>query len=111
MTAAGICGTGSAPAGLNGKPVNGRGGPDTRIPLAVISRWAEGNYVDHTHQSSVVRFIEDNWLDGQRIGGGSFDATAGSIMGMFDFDRRGHEDRKLFLDPETGLAVDKAPKV
>ena len=115
LTAAGICGTGSAPAGLSGKPVNGRCGPGTRIPFVVISPWARENYVDHTliDQASVVRFIEDNWLDGQRIGGGSFDATAGNIMGMFDFDRRGrgHDDRRVFLDPATGVVVDKAPKV
>ncbi|CAD6520581.1 Phospholipase C 3 [Paraburkholderia hiiakae] len=115
LTAAGICGTGSAPAGLSGKPVNGRCGPGTRTPFVVISPWARENYVDHTliDQASVVRFIEDNWLDGQRIGGGSFDATAGSVMGMFDFDRRGrgHEDRRVFLDPTTGVVVDKAPKI
>jgi phospholipase C len=60
----------------------------------------------------VVRFIEDNWLDGQRLGGGSFDATSGSIMGMFDFNRPGFghdEQRKLFVDPSTGEVVDKAP--
>ncbi|MFD1560386.1 phospholipase C [Paraburkholderia silviterrae] len=110
----GTCGTGSAPNGLNGKPVNGRCGPGTRIPFVVISPWAKENYVDHTliDQASVVRFIEDNWLDGKRIGGGSFDATAGSIMGMFDFNRRGEGryEHKLFLDPQTGLVLDKAPK-
>ncbi|SDE17434.1 phospholipase C [Paraburkholderia lycopersici] len=115
LTAPGICGTGSARDGLNGKPVNGRCGPGTRIPFVVISPWAKENYVDHTQidQASVVRFIEDNWLDGKRIGGGSFDASAGSITGMFDFDRRGkgHNDRKLFLDPATGVALDKAPKI
>ena len=115
LNAPGICGTGSAPDGLKGKPVNGRCGPGTRIPFVVISPWAKQNFVDHTRidQASVVRFIEDNWLDGQRIGGGSFDATAGSIMGMFDFNRPGkshEEQRKLFLDPTTGTVLDKAPK-
>ena len=109
----GTCGTGSAPNGIHGKPVNGRCGPGTRIPFVVISPWAKENYVDHTliDQASVVRFIEDNWLDGQRLGGGSFDATAGNIMGMFDFDRRGrgHDERRLFLDPATGVALDNAP--
>jgi phospholipase C len=38
-----------------------------------------------TDQSSVLRFVEDNWLAGQRIGQGSFDAIAGPINGMFDF--------------------------
>ncbi|MEM5339358.1 phospholipase C [Paraburkholderia azotifigens] len=110
----GICGTGSAFDGVKGKPVNGRCGPGTRIPFIVISPWAKENFVDHTliDQSSVVRFIEDNWLDGRRIGGGSFDAGAGSIMGMFDFNRRGesHYPRKLFLNPDTGLAVETPPR-
>ncbi|HEX7934989.1 MAG TPA: alkaline phosphatase family protein [Paraburkholderia sp.] len=115
LNGSGICGTGSAREGLKGKPVNGRCGPGTRIPFVVISPWAKENFVDHTmiDQSSVVRFIEDNWLDGQRIGGGSFDASAGSIMNMFDFNRRGEGryQRRLFLDPQTGLVVDKAPKI
>jgi hypothetical protein len=33
-----------------------------------------------------MRFIEDNWLGGQRIGKGSFDGIAGSIGQMFSFD-------------------------
>jgi phospholipase C len=110
----GICGTGSAQDGLDGKPVNGRCGPGTRIPFVVISPWAKENYVDHTliDQASVVRFIEDNWLDGQRIGGGSFDASSGSIMGMFDFNRQGfgEDQRKLFLNSSTGEVVAEAPK-
>jgi hypothetical protein len=37
-------------------------------------------------QSSVVRFIEDNWLNGERLQpGASFDTIAGSIENMFDF--------------------------
>jgi phospholipase C len=68
----------------------------------VISPWSRVNYVDHTltDQSSVIRFIEDNWQLG-RIGDGSFDELAGPITGMFDFHKR--HDRKLFLDRETGL--------
>ncbi|SEJ44847.1 phospholipase C [Paraburkholderia diazotrophica] len=115
LNGAGICGTGSADNGVKGKPVNGRCGPGTRIPFVVISPWAKENFVDHTliDQSSVARFIEDNWLDGQRIGGGSFDAKAGSIMGMFDFNRRGdgRYQRKLFLDPTTGVQVERPPKI
>lgn len=107
----GICGTGSAPAGLNGQPVNGRCGPGTRIPFVVISPYAKQNYVDHTliSQASVVRFIEDNWLGGQRIGGGSFDATAGSIMNMFDFSSAARTT-PLFLDPTLGTQVSTAPQ-
>lgn len=103
----GRCGRGTAPAGVNGAPVNGRCGPGTRIPFLVISPWARQNFVDHTPivASSVIRFIEDNWLDGQRLGGGSFDATAGSIMGMFDFRGEPRSD-KLFLSPRTGTMVE-----
>lgn len=99
----GVCGSGTAPTGLKGLPVNGRCGPGTRIPFLVISPYAKRNYVSHTQisQASIVRFIEDNWLGGMRIGGGSFDATTGSIMNMFDF-RRGPDLEPLFLDPEQG---------
>ena len=47
----------------------------------MISPWAKQNYVDHTitDQTSIIRFIEDNWLNGQRIGQGSFDAIAGPL--------------------------------
>ncbi|KEH15985.1 phosphoesterase family protein [Medicago truncatula] len=67
----GKCGASKASAGVNGSPVNGRCGPGVRIPFVVISPYAKQNYVDHTmlDQSSVVRFIEDNWFGGQRIGG------------------------------------------
>jgi phospholipase C len=52
----------------------------------VISAWAQANYVDNTFtiQTSIIRFIEDNWNLG-RIGGGSFDAIAGTIDNMFNF--------------------------
>jgi phospholipase C len=80
----------------------GRCGYGPRQPFLVISPYAKRNYVDHatTDQSSVVRFIEDNWLGGERIVG-SFDAVAGSINGMFDFERC-REDGILILDPTTG---------
>ena len=89
----GKCGTGTPLPASHGKPVNGRCGPGTRMPFLVISPWAKLNYVGHTQisQASVVRFIEDNWLHGQRLGGGSFDATAGSIMDLFDFTGSAHE--------------------
>ncbi|CAB3724088.1 Non-hemolytic phospholipase C [Paraburkholderia rhynchosiae] len=103
----GRCGRGTAPAGVTGAPVNGRCGPGTRIPFVVISPWARQNFVDHTLivASSVIRFIEDNWLDGRRLGGGSFDATAASIMGMFDFRGEPHSAR-LFLNPLTGIVIE-----
>jgi phospholipase C len=102
----GVCGKGTPLPGLAGRPVNGRCGPGTRLPFLVISPYAKVNYVSHTRisQASVVRFIEDNWLGGERLGDGSFDATAGSIRDMFDFSRR-HRDPRLFLSEKTGLPI------
>jgi phospholipase C len=54
----------------------------------------------------VVRFIEDNWLQGKRLGDGSNDAAAGSFMNMFDFHRPApFATPPLFLDPDTGTEV------
>ena len=84
-----------------------RCGYGPRLPLLVISPWAKKNFVDHsvTDQSSILRFIEDNWGLG-RIGNQSFDALAGSLNNMFDFSRaeNGDEDdpRHLFLNSATG---------
>ena len=101
----GECGNGS-PTLKNaaGSPIEGRCGYGPRLPLIVISPWAKENFVDNTltDQSSILRFIEDNWSTG-RIGGGSFDAVAGKINHMFDFDDRHHGSiRRLLLDPSTG---------
>jgi phospholipase C len=106
----GKCGTGAARPGAGGKPVNGRCGPGTRIPFFVISPWAKQNYVGHGRISlaSVVRFVEDNWLHGQRLGGGSFDATAGSINSLFDFTGSA-KTAALYLDPTTGAPVKTPP--
>jgi phospholipase C len=106
------CGTGTAPVGVNGAPVNGRCGPGTRIPFIVISPWAKVNFVDHTaiSQASIARFIEDNWLASHRLGGGSFDATAGSIMNMFNFNGAGNNPT-LFIDPNQGTPVASVPAI
>ena len=99
----GKCGTGTALPGGGGKPVNGRCGPGTRVSFLVISPWAKANFVSHQQISlaSVVRFIEDNWLKGARLGRGSFDAAAGPILDMFDFSGGGNT-AALLLDPGTG---------
>jgi phospholipase C len=112
VNGAGKCGTGTAPLGVNGAPVNGRCGPGTRIPFVVISPWAKVNYVDHTQisQASVVKFIEDNWLASHRLGGGSFDATSGSIMGMFNFSGAGNNPT-LFIDQNLGTPVASVPTI
>jgi phospholipase C len=90
--------------GLNGQPVQGRCGYGPRQPLLVVSPFAKANFVDHTltDQSSVLRFIEDNWLNSQRIGQGSYDAIAGSLNGMFNFNQA--PNPTLVLDPNLGTA-------
>ncbi len=97
--------SGKAPV-MNG--IQGRMGYGPRLPLMVISSFAKVNYVDHTvtDQTSILKFIEDNWNLG-RIGDGSFDAMAGSLEGMFDFDQGAAQP--LFLDAQTGQPVTQAP--
>jgi phospholipase C len=95
--------------GTFGQPVWGRCGYGTRMPLLVVSPFTKRNHVDHTltDQSSVLRFVEDNWLDGERIQpGGSFDTIAGTLEHMFDFDDHNEDNpRKLILDQATGAVV------
>ncbi len=88
--------------GTGGQPANGRCGYGPRIPMLVISPWSKQNYVDHTvtDQSSTIRFIEDNWLNGTRIGNGSFDGIANSIANMMQFTKANNSI--LILDPTTG---------
>jgi phospholipase C len=83
--------------------IQGRCGYGPRLPLLVISPYAKENFVDGTlsDQSSILRFIEDNWGLG-RIGGDSFDARAGTLQNMLDFR---HQAPRVFLDPGTGLVV------
>ena len=82
-----------------------RCGYGVRLPLLVISPYAKVNYVDHsvTDQTSILRFIEDNWQLG-RIGNQSFDSKAGSLLNMFNF-TTSHNANKLFLNPSTGLEI------
>ena len=109
----GVCGHGAPLAGIEG-----RCGYGPRLPLVVISPFAKSNFVDHTltDQSSIIRFVEDNWLNGERIGGGSFDALANSITQMFDFSSArdgdgggdgnyGNGNQVLLLDPSSGQPV------
>ncbi|MFL9949408.1 alkaline phosphatase family protein [Paraburkholderia agricolaris] len=98
------------PQGVNGGAVNGRCGPGTRTPFIVVSPWAKVNFVDDTPitQASVVKFIEDNWLGGQRLGNGSFDAAAGSIMNMFNFSGSGNNPT-VYLDQNLGTRLSAPP--
>ena len=92
--------------------MQGRCGYGTRLPLLVISPFARSNFVDHTltDQTSIIRFIEDNWLNGERVQpGGSFDTIAGTLENMFDFDRHDFVARKLFVDATTGVVTSDFP--
>jgi phospholipase C len=106
ITASNIPDTGSTPvydhlvgAGNCGTPVSGatlgRCGHGPRLPLIVISPWANTNFVDHTvtDQASIINFIEYNWSLGNidpspvsPVQNGSFDRLAGSLLNMFNFD-------------------------
>jgi phospholipase C len=105
LNGAGVCGNGStALPGVNPATLHaqGRCGYGVRTPLQVISPWAKPNFVDNTltDQSSIIHFIEDNWLSGQRIGQGSFDSIANSITGMFNFSQA--PNPALILSETTG---------
>jgi phospholipase C len=80
----------------------GRCGPGPRLPLLVISPFAQFNYVDHhpTEQASILRFIEDNWKTG-RIGDFSFDTRAGSLKHLFNF--RHERDITMLLKPNGAV--------
>jgi phospholipase C len=102
LSGAGACGSNAAPTGDGGTPEQARCGVGPRQPLLAISPFSKKNYVDGTltTQSSVVRFIEDNWLDETRIGNGANDASAGTLDNLFSFAHP--QGAKLFLDPSTG---------
>jgi phospholipase C len=78
-----------------------RCGYGARLPLLVISPYSRANFVDHTptDQTSVLRFIEDNWRTG-RIGDASYDSRANSMTNMFSFHHP--TNATLTLDPATG---------
>ncbi len=110
LTGPGACGTGDAALpGANPALAHaqGRCGYGPRLPFLVISPFSRPNFVDHTltAQVSAIRFVEDNWLGGQRIQG-SFDAITNSIDSMLDF-QRPQPNPPLLLDPTTGEPVSR----
>ena len=87
-----------------------RCGLGPRLPLIVISPWTRPNYVSNnlTDTASIIKFIEDNWLHGQRIGNGSYDASAGSLDapgGVLDFHLVIPNYLPVILNPTTGEVV------
>ena len=93
----------------NGKPVGGRCGYGPRLPLMVISPWANKNAIDSTvvDQSSILKFIEDTFLSSARIGGGSYDSIAGSMNNMFNFTNGAvtPNPNVVLLNPSTGIVT------
>ncbi len=92
-----------------------RCGYGPRLPLLVVSPWAKADFIDHTttDQSSILRFIEDNWelgfIDGPSeppAGQSSYDRIAGSLVNLFDFDDH-PQLRPLLLDRITGEVLDR----
>jgi phospholipase C len=106
LNGAGKCG--NVPAGSTAYPDRCGYGP--RQPLLIVSPYAKVDFVDHalTDQTSVLKFIEDNWSLG-RIGDQSFDARAGSLENMFDFRADAKRAPKVFLDPATGQVLKDPP--
>ena len=119
------CGTAGQGGALTSGPLDGledRCGPGPRLPLMVISPWAKQNYIDHTFsdQSSVIKFIEENWGVGG-LGDGAFEslsglqadgsqaaptaANPGDLMSMFDFNPNDQRAPAIILNDQTGEIV------
>ncbi len=101
-----MCTTAPITVGGHAGPLRPRPAPAAARHLA---RDAKTNYVDHTvtDQSSVLKFIEDNWLHGESTGAGSFANIAGSLDapgGVLDFHTFPHFE-PLILNPTTGAVV------
>ena len=99
-----LCGT------KNTGGIPGRCGYGPRLPLIAISPFAKQNFVDHTltDQSSIMKFIDDNWgLDTSQVPD-SMSLIAGPLTNLLDFSpEAGHaKDHVLILDPTTGQPVD-----
>ena len=97
LTGANQCGTATNYLGFE----QGRCGYGPRLPLLVVSPYARVNAVSHTltDQSSVTKFVEDNWSLGEIPGSAA--NIAGSLDGLFNF-KPNHQAPALILDPVTG---------
>ncbi len=103
LTSTGLCGSASiVPVNSSDQPEQSRCGVGPRLPFLVVSPYAGRNVVSNTFidQSSIVKFIEDNWnLPG--LGNGAADSAAGALDSLFDFAATRHAP-KLVLNPSTG---------
>jgi phospholipase C len=93
----GVCGHGTPLGGFQD-----RCGYGERMPFLLISPYARTDYVSNTtaDQTSILAFIEDNWLGGQRISNSSYDNLAGPLTDMFSWDHPNFVP--YLLDPATG---------
>ena len=75
----------------------------------MISPFAKENYASGVlaDQTSILRFIEDHWLDGERISDIGFDNFAGPLDDLFDFAEP--KLQRLFLDPMSGRPMSGPP--
>jgi phospholipase C len=129
--AAGFDAVSDANGGNCGSPksdaIQARCGFGPRLVLNMVSPWSKVNYVDHTltDQSSILRFIEDNWdlnyIDGPAVRDAnnqlrkpgfplaphrqSFDVITGSFDNMFDDEPH---FARFILDPATGSVIKNA---
>jgi phospholipase C len=91
-------------AGLNPglPPLVGRCGYGPRLPMLLLSPWAKPNSVDRHVMSTdaILRFIEDRFAAGHRIGHGSLDVVAGNLADVFSQGRASL--RRLILNPANG---------
>ena len=113
FTSAGVCADGSTalPGVATGAThAQGRCGYGPRLPFIVVSPWAKPNFVASTviDQTSIMRFIEDTFLQSKRLGNGSFDSISGEINSLFDFRRPTPQNmQNLQLNVDTGLVSNK----
>jgi len=100
LTGPGVCGHGTPAGGIPD-----RCGYGQRLPFLLISPFAKKNYVSNSlaDQTSILAFIENNWLGGQRTGASSFDNIAGSLNDMFTFNNP--NAAKVLLNPATGAVA------
>ncbi len=91
----GLCGKGAA-------DTQDRCGPGPRLPFLIISPYSKINDVSHhfLEQTSILRFIEDNWKLGRLKNPADADRESGSILDMLNFQHPNFSP--LFLDPKTG---------
>jgi len=103
LNGTGVCGNPGTNNPLGA--IQDRCGYGQRLPFLLISPFAKTNFVSGTltDQTSIMAFIENNWLAGERNGTTAFDSLAGNVKDMFNFNHSAAP--KLILNPRTGEPV------